>query len=48
MEEKPKNLSGKYFGGNYHLILNELEQLEKEGQIEGFSTSGNAHFIKKR
>ena len=43
-----KNLSGKYFGGNYHLILNELEQLEKEGQIEGFSTSGNAHFIKKR
>jgi len=43
-----KNLSGKYFGGNYHLILNELEQLEKEGQIEGFSRSGKAHFIKKR
>ena len=42
-----KNLSRKYFDGNYNLILNELNQLEKEGQIEGASMGGKVYFRKK-
>jgi hypothetical protein len=42
-----KNLSRKYFDGNYNLILNELNQLEKEGQVEGASMGGKVYFRKK-
>jgi len=41
-----RNLSGKHFDGNYHPILNELGQLEKEGQIEGTSKGGKAYYRK--
>ncbi len=42
-----KHLSKKYFDGNYHPILNELEQLEKEGEIEGQVINGKVFFKKK-
>ena len=42
-----KNLSGEYFDGNFNLILNEIEQLEKEGLIEGTSKGGKVLFKKK-
>ena len=38
-----RNLSGKHFDGNYHPILNELGQLEKEGQIQGTSKGGKVY-----
>lgn len=43
-----KHLSGKYFDGNYHPILNELEQLEKEGEIEGQVITGKVFYKKKQ
>jgi len=47
LQDIGKKLSGKYFNGNYNLILNQLKQLEKEGQIEGFLKSGKVYFVKK-
>ena len=47
LQEIGQRLSGEYFDGNYNLILNELEQLEKEGLIEGTSNSGKVLFKKK-
>jgi hypothetical protein len=41
------HLSGRYFDGNYHPILNELEQLEREGEIEGQVINGKVFFKKK-
>ena len=32
--------------GNYHPVLNELDRLEKEGQIEGWSINGKVFFRK--
>ena len=43
-----KHLSGKHFDGNYHPILNELEQLEREGEIEGQVINGKVFFKKKQ
>ena len=43
-----KHLSKKYFDGNYHPILNELEQLEIEGEIEGQVINGKVFFKKKQ
>jgi hypothetical protein len=43
-----KHLSDKYFDGNYHPILNELEQLEREGEIEGQVINGKVFFKKKQ
>ena len=43
-----KHLSGKYFDGNYHPILNELERLEREGEIEGQVINGKVFFKKKQ
>jgi len=43
-----KRLSGKHFDGNYHPILNELEQLEKEGEIEGQVVTGKVFYKKKK
>jgi len=43
-----KHLSQKYFDGNYHPILNELEQLESEGEIEGQVINGKVFFKKKQ
>ena len=43
-----KHLSDKYFDGNYHPILNELEQLEREGEIEGQVINGKIFFKKKQ
>lgn len=43
-----KHLSGKYFDGNYHPILNELEQLETEGEIEGQVINGKVFYKKKQ
>jgi hypothetical protein len=39
-----RSLSGKHFDGNYHPLLNELGQLEKEGQIEGTSKGGKVYY----
>ncbi len=43
-----KHLSQEYFDGNYHPILNELEQLEKEEEIEGQVINGKVFFKKKQ
>jgi hypothetical protein len=43
-----KHLSEKYFDGNYHPVLNELEQLERDGEIEGQVISGKVFFKKKQ
>lgn len=43
-----KHLSGEYFDGNYHPILNELEQLETEGEIEGQVITGKVFYKKKQ
>ena len=43
-----RHLSEKYFDGNYHPILNELEQLEREGEIEGQVINGRVFFKKKQ
>ncbi len=43
-----KHLSGRYFDGNYHPLLNELEQLEREGEIEGQAINGKVFFKKKQ
>jgi len=43
-----KHLSQKYFDGNYHPILNEIEQLEREGEIEGQVINGKVFFKKKQ
>ena len=42
-----KHLSEKYFDGNYHPILNEVEQLEREGEIEGLVINGKVFYKKK-
>lgn len=43
-----KHLSERHFDGNYHPILNELEQLEREGEIEGQVINGKVFFKKKQ
>ena len=43
-----KHLSEKYFDGNYHPILNELEQLERDGEVEGQVINGKVFFKKKQ
>lgn len=43
-----EHLSQKYFDGNYHPILNEIEQLEREGEIEGQVINGKVFFKKKQ
>jgi len=43
-----KKLSAKHFDGNYHPILNELGQLEKEGHIEGASKGGKVYYKMKQ
>jgi hypothetical protein len=43
-----KYLSNKDFDGNFHPILNELEQLEREGEIEGQVINGKVFFKKKQ
>jgi hypothetical protein len=43
-----RHLSEKYFDGNFHPILNELEQLEREGEIEGQVINGKVFFKKKQ
>jgi hypothetical protein len=43
-----KHLSEKYFDGNYHPILNELEQLEREGEIGGQVINGKVFYRKKQ
>jgi len=43
-----KHLSEKYFDGNYHPILNELEQLEREGEIGGQVINGKVLYRKKQ
>jgi hypothetical protein len=43
-----KHLSKKYFDGNYHPILNELEHLEIEGKIECQVIYGKVFFKKKQ
>ena len=47
LQHLAKHLSQKYFDGNYHPILNELEQLERDGEIEGQVMSGKVFFKKK-
>jgi hypothetical protein len=47
LQDIGNKLSGEYFDGNYNLILNEIEQLEKEGLIEGTSKGGKVFFRKK-
>ena len=47
LQDIGNKLSGEYFDGNYNLILNEIEQLEKEGLIEGTSKGGKVLFRKK-
>ena len=47
LQDIGKKLSGEYFDGNYNLILNEIEQLEKEGLLEGTSKGGKVLFRKK-
>jgi hypothetical protein len=47
MQDIGKKLSGEYFDGNYSLILNVLNQLEKEGLIEGTSKGGKVLYRKK-
>ena len=47
LQDIGKKLSGEYFDGNYNLILNEIEQLEKEGFLEGTSKGGKVLFRKK-
>ena len=48
LQHLAKHLSQKYFDGNYHPILNELEQLEREGEIEGQVINGKVFFKKKQ
>ena len=43
-----KHLSGNYFDGNYHPVLNQLEQLETEGKIEGQVINGKVFYKKKQ
>ena len=47
LQDIGNKLSGEYFDGNYNLILNEIEQLEKEELIEGTSKGGKVLFRKK-
>lgn len=47
LQHLAKHLSQKYFNGNYHPILNELEQLERDGEIEGQVINGKVFFKKK-
>jgi len=48
LQHLAKHLSENYFDGNYHPILNELEQLEREGEIEGQVINGRVFFKKKQ
>jgi len=48
MQHLVKHLSRNDFDGNYHPILNELEQLEREGEIEGQVINGKVFFKKKQ
>ena len=43
-----KHLSLERFDGNYHPILNELDQLEREGEIECQVINGKVFFKKKQ
>jgi len=43
-----KQLYEKNFDGNYHPILNELDRLEREGEIEGQVINGKVFFRKKQ
>ena len=47
LQHLAKHLSGNYFDGNYHPILNELEQLETDGEIEGQVINGKVFYKKK-
>jgi hypothetical protein len=48
LQHMVKHLSGKLFDGNYHPILNEIEQLEKEGEIEGQLINSKIFYKKKQ
>jgi hypothetical protein len=48
LQHLAKHLSGNYFDGNYHPILNELEQLETEGEVEGQVINGKVFYKKKQ
>ena len=43
-----KQLYERNFDGNYHPILNELDRLEREGEIEGQVINGKVFFRKKQ
>ena len=43
-----KQLYESNFDGNYHPILNELDRLEREGEIEGQVINGKVFFRKKQ
>lgn len=43
-----KNLSKPYFDGNYHPVLNELDRLEREGEIEGRVINGKVCFTRRQ
>jgi len=47
LQHLAKHLSLKRFDGNYHPILNELDQLEREGEIECQVINGKVFFKKK-
>ena len=47
LQDIGNKLSGEYFDGNYNLILNEIEQLEKEELIEGTAKGGKVLFRKR-
>ena len=42
-----QNLSKQYFDGNYHPVLNELDRLERGGEIEGQVINGKVFYKKK-
>ncbi|MGD9326256.1 MAG: hypothetical protein PVG26_19710 [Desulfobacterales bacterium] len=48
LQHLAKHLSGNNFDGNYHPIINELEQLEAEGEIEGQVINGKVFYKKKQ
>ena len=48
LQQLVKHLSKTYFDGNYHPIINELEQLEREGQIEGQLINAKIFYRKKQ
>ena len=48
LQHLAKHLSLKRFAGNYHPILNELDRLEREGEIECQVINGKVFFKKKQ